>query len=123
MTCAIVSAAFGAEYERMSKATFPSHLEYARRIGAECHLLKCRKFVAPVTPHWEKLQIADLLGTYDRLIWLDADVFVRPNAPSLFEIVPDGSFGDYDKSTTGYRDYPEYFRLWRWCPLRSRLSP
>ena len=41
----------------------------------------------------EKLQLADLLLDYDRIVYVDADVLIHPEAPSLLDIVPEERFG------------------------------
>lgn len=43
-------------------------------------------------PGFEKFQIRDLLKCYDAVLWIDNDAVVLKGAPSLFEIVPQGTF-------------------------------
>lgn len=112
MRKAIVSAAFGWKYSRISSVTYPTQKGYAQRVGADFIALSVRKFQPPATPHWEKLQLGDLLNEYDRLLWLDSDVIVRSDAPDLFQIVPEGLLGASDESISGYWDYPGMFRTW-----------
>ena len=112
---AIVSAAFGPRYEAMTKITWPAMQSYSQRIGADFIPFRERKFVK-TTPHWEKLQVGAVLADYDRVLWLDVDTLVRPDTPSLFEVVPIGTVGAYDESFSKYWDYPNFFVEW------SRLS-
>jgi lipopolysaccharide biosynthesis glycosyltransferase len=44
-------------------------------------------------PIWARLLMKDLLGDFDRILYLDADVAVRPDAPNLFERVPETHLG------------------------------
>ncbi|SFM79504.1 glycosyltransferase [Methylobacterium pseudosasicola] len=45
--------------------------------------------------HRLKSVAAELLHTYDRLLLLDADVVIRPQAPNIFDVVPDNMLGAY----------------------------
>jgi len=42
------------------------------------------------SPAWtEKLYIGELLKTYDRVLYLDADIIVAPHAENIFDVYPD----------------------------------
>ena len=43
-------------------------------------------------PHYDKWQIYDLIADYDRVLFLDADVIIRPDCPDLFAMVPTECF-------------------------------
>jgi len=49
------------------------------------------------TPHWEKYQLGDYLNKYDRIIYLDTDIIIRPDCPNLFDIVSDNKLGIVDE--------------------------
>lgn len=59
-----------------------------RRIRLNPRLLRPR-----LSLHLEKLQIRDILQDYDRVVYIDADVLIHPEAPSLSELVPEDHFG------------------------------
>lgn len=40
-----------------------------------------------------KLSISDLFGVYDRILYLDGDILVRPGAPDVFTVVPKDQIG------------------------------
>lgn len=42
---------------------------------------------------FEKFQIYDVLGAYDRVLRLDTDVLVSPLAPDIFNVVPEHALG------------------------------
>ncbi len=77
------------------KAGLPSKQEYARRIGADFINITDAKLGGSVAS--EKYQVREMLGTYDRILYIDADTFVVPDAPNLFNVVPEDHFGAYDE--------------------------
>lgn len=79
--------------ERWIAAGLPSKREYARRIGADFVNITKAKLGGSVA--MEKYQIGGM--DYDRVLYLDADIVIDPGAPSLFDVVPEGSFGAYDE--------------------------
>ena len=88
---AVVSAAFGDHYRNLSRISFPTFIDYASRIGSDFISIGNRMFPY-ANPSWEKMQIGNLLEIYDAVLWIDADALVSPNAPSLFSLVPKGTF-------------------------------
>ncbi|WP_153915098.1 glycosyltransferase [Shewanella sp. TC10] len=81
----------------MYKAAITSFEEYGKKVGADVivskelhyHLhVNNKKYDA--SPAWsEKLYIAELLKTYDRVLYLDADILVSPFAENIFEECPE----------------------------------
>ncbi len=82
---------------RWMKAGLPSKKEYAKRVGADFINIIQPKLGGSVAS--EKYQIGGMLDRYDRVVYLDADLFIRPDAPSLFEVVPADHFGIFNEST------------------------
>lgn len=80
--------------------TRPFAEAYAARIGAEYRLWHAQKD-GKLPPHksvleaiiFSKSALDVFARQYRRVLWLDADVFVRPKAPNIFDVVPDGAFG------------------------------
>ena len=104
--------------ERIWEKTHPYFEAYADKVGAD--LIKMteiptiqrpvyeaefsKKIVryeeAPLYPsaHWLKLTINHWLHKkYRRLIYLDADMIIRPDCPNLFEVVPDNYMGLFNE--------------------------
>ena len=78
-------------------AGLPSKQAYARAIGADFINIAEPKLGGSVAS--EKYQIGDLLHRYDRVFYLDADLFIRPDAPNIFTVVPPDYLGIFDEST------------------------
>jgi hypothetical protein len=98
MKKAIVSAAFGDFYERMTQITFPTFSRYAERIKAEFIHIKTRKFQGRGTAHVEKFQVYDVLESYDVVAWVDCDALISSHACSIFDAVPVGHFAAVDEA-------------------------
>lgn len=107
MKLAVCSLAHGEKYENISKFTFPLFREYAARIGADFKEIKWdNKQELVYSPAWLKLILLyGLLKTYDRVIFLDADIVIHPELESLFDIVPETHFGAYQEGDYIDRSY------------------
>lgn len=88
----VITLAIGKSFEEMGKFTHPLMKRYAEKCNAEFIVLDQRKLdrdLGLVT--YEKLQVFDYLdGTFDKVLFIDTDVVVCPNAPNLFELCPPG---------------------------------
>ena len=78
--------------------------KYADRIGADFIVIDQPKVNYSKTKNvnpilFEKYQIYDILEEYDRVLYLDTDILVTPDAPNIFEIVP------YDRIAGVYEDF------------------
>jgi FkbM family methyltransferase len=70
---------------------------YAKRINADLiirteqlsNLFEQEVGLNVTTACFEKLFIEDLLQTYDRVLYLDADILIHPNSPNIFDIYSD----------------------------------
>jgi lipopolysaccharide biosynthesis glycosyltransferase len=104
---AVVTVAIGAEFREIAALTHPFMADYASRIGADFVSLH-----GPVeNPYLEKLRLGDYLCLYDRILFLDSDVIVRPDCPDLFELVPADCFGAWLASNHSPRFDPEIAQL------------
>jgi len=70
---------------------------YAERVGAD--IVDGRFHDHPeITKRFTQIQLSKLdtmreaLEQYDRVLWLDVDVMVRPDAPDIFEVIPDNKW-------------------------------
>lgn len=90
---AIVTLSIGEGY-KLPDVTHPMMRAYAEKLGAD--------FVVINTPqlnlssvHYEKYQIYKLLEYYERIIYLDTDILVKPDCPNLFKMVPEDHLGAF----------------------------
>lgn len=50
-------------------------------------------------PLFGKFKVGNLLDQYDRVLYLDCDILVRPDSPDLFKIVPEDSFAAFNEGS------------------------
>lgn len=80
--------------------TFRRHLSYAMRCDAVFYPL-----MPPFGMTFSRLMqykleaMHGLLETYDRVLWVDADILIRADAPSLFSLVPPMLFAAADEGS------------------------
>jgi lipopolysaccharide biosynthesis glycosyltransferase len=94
---AVVTLTMGVEYEAIAKITHPTLKAYAKKIGADFHVISEKKLKHNVPVGYEKLQLADYLKDYHRIIFIDSDIIIRPDTPDLFKITPEGWFGAFNE--------------------------
>jgi ADP-heptose:LPS heptosyltransferase len=96
MRKAIVTIVCGERYEEIWKRTEPFFWKYAEKCGADLIVLDDPSHVP--TAHWLKFSIYELLKKdYHRIAFIDADIIIREDSPSLFDIVPEDSFGIFNE--------------------------
>jgi hypothetical protein len=76
------------KYQTVSLVTHPTMKAYADKIGAEFVSMQIADGTADV-----RLLAKSLFTAYDRIIYLDGDLIIRDDTPSLFEIVPKEKVG------------------------------
>jgi|TARA_R110001592_G_scaffold141366_5_gene362821 lipopolysaccharide biosynthesis glycosyltransferase len=96
MKKAIFTLAIGDE-NPMYRAALLSFEQYAKKVGAD--LIVSKEFHYPITikdpqhtasPAWtEKLYIKELLKQYDRVLYVDADIIIQPDAENIFDVYDD----------------------------------
>lgn len=95
----IMTIVSGAKYQEIWKRSKPYFDGYADRCGADLLVLENLPDNLP-SPHWAKFGIYELLRKqYDRIAFIDADILIRPDAPSLFDLVPEDQFGIFNEGT------------------------
>ncbi len=96
--CALVTLAIG----KLDYFARTSELmrRWAEREGWDFHVIRQRRLRH--NPNWprrryaihlEKYQLFDYFNQYDRILYLDADILVKPAAPSPFSLVPEEAIG------------------------------
>ena len=95
---AIVTIVSGERYEKIWSKTEPYFLRYAEKCDADLIVLKGTEDNNLPSPHWLKFSIYDLLKKeFDRVAFIDADIIIRDDAPSLFDVVPEDQFGIFNE--------------------------
>jgi hypothetical protein len=93
---AIVTVVSGDKYEMIWARTHLSFENYALKIGAELVVIGTQPDIP--SQHWAKLGIYELLRKrFHRVAYLDADILVREDCPSLFDVVPEDSLGIFNE--------------------------
>lgn len=91
----IFTEASGFVFSRFAELTVPLMKSYAQRIGADfIYQEKERKSKYPL---YGKYEVFNLLNEYDRVLFLDVDIIVRPDSPDIFSIVPQGNFAAFQE--------------------------
>ncbi len=92
----IVTAISGEKYGKIWEVAEPYFVDYAERCGAELIVLQGGDNLP--SPHWIKFALYDLLKKeFSRAVWLDGDILIRSDAPSLFDVVPEDEFGIFNE--------------------------
>lgn len=86
MKTALVTITIGDYYNKIAEITHPSLKAYADKVGADFIVWKDQGSHA--YPHYRKLDIGKLLKEYDRVLYVDTDIMIRPDSPDLFKLVP-----------------------------------
>lgn len=96
----------GRDYQQIAQLTHPFMKQYAEKIGAEFI-----NITGPAErPHWQKFLIGQLLDRYDRVLYMDTDIYVKPHTPDLFGIVPFHEIGMFEEGK--YEDrYPAMMNI------------
>lgn len=92
----VLTIAIGDDYRRIASLTHPTFRAYADRIGASFHCIS-GVLLSENSPIWEKFQIYDLLGKYDRILYVDSDILISLDAPDLFQLVPQLYLGLFEE--------------------------
>lgn len=99
---AVVTASVGDAFTELGRVTQPLMETYARRCGADFVVIDkpalAGRFGLPA--RYEKFQLFDLLDQYERVLFLDNDILVSPDAPDVFLHVPVEAFAA--ASETGF---------------------
>lgn len=93
---AIVTLSIGEEAAAMARVAHPRLRAYAARCGAEFVVID--RQLHPAGIYFDKFQLADLLGRFGRVAFIDTDTLVSRRCPDLFAAVPERCFAAYLES-------------------------
>lgn len=122
--CAIVSLRIpGPDWVDVTESSVAA---YADRMGWEVVVLRERKIKR--TLRWwrrrkqnlllEKFQLYDVLNDFDRVVFVDADVMIHPEAPNILDEVPSGALGVLNEQF----GVEEPKRIEEWTLMQERLG-
>jgi hypothetical protein len=128
MKTALVTLIFGRPYQRAWREVCgPTWRAYAEKHGynviAIDQPLDTSMRAAMRPPYWQKLLVLrpDIAGTYDRVVWVDADIIINPDAPAITNDVPVEKIGLTDETSFPSREEHRGFQL-RLAAERDRLG-
>jgi ADP-heptose:LPS heptosyltransferase len=75
----------------IEELTIPRIKDYAQKTNSDFQILED---FDEVSKFWE---ISNLLGIYDRLLYISPFILIRPDAPNLFDIVPNDKLGIFNE--------------------------
>ncbi|MCA3015200.1 MAG: hypothetical protein INH41_22660 [Myxococcaceae bacterium] len=125
---AFVTLVAGDAYARWYRQhVFPSHQRFARLHGRPLVVLEGRLPPCGVDhphPSWDKLRVFEASQTrpYERLCWLDADLFTMRGAPDPFAQVDEGWLA-VDNDTYGVPAQATQDREWSWFLPPPEVPP
>ncbi len=86
---ALLTIVIGTDYQEIARLTHPGLSAYARQIGADFVSLN----TPSDSPTLEKFRIAEFLGIYDRILYMDTDIVITNQCPDILAVVPEDAFG------------------------------
>jgi len=95
---AVVTVAIGGAFDAVKERVYALMKAYAQKCGADFVAIETPSVFMPY-PHCEKYQVFDLFSRYDRILYLDVDVLITPDAPDVFAVVPADRLGMFDEET------------------------
>jgi hypothetical protein len=86
---AIVSIATGQTASSLAAITFPRFREYANFVGADFIAIRDNK--VPKYPLANKFRVGTITSNYRRVLYLDADIWLRSDTGNVFDLFSPGS--------------------------------
>lgn len=91
---AVATITIGDKFWKMASYTHPLIEGYAEKCGADFIVLDQRKMYEKCgLATYERFQLYELFDTYERIAFIDTDILVSPDSPSVFELTPPGKIG------------------------------
>lgn len=100
MKSGVVTLIYGKAFKELAEITVPTIKAYAQRIGAEPIAISppegsWEQHYPKNSPAWLKLNLANYIEKFDRVMFVDIDCLISPKCPNLFEIVPETHLGAF----------------------------
>ncbi|QJR81976.1 hypothetical protein CA267_015055 [Alteromonas pelagimontana] len=82
----VTTLVVGDEIEALAKYTVPRIQRYAESMGADFRVMGLTDISQRLSPYYEKNQIYNFLEDYEKVLYIDSDILITPDAPDLFAI-------------------------------------
>ncbi len=86
----------GKIHDIYAKISVPLMEEYAKKCNADFLYDQIDDFKYPL---FGKFNVGGLLSKYDRVLYLDCDILIRPDAPNIFAIAPENCFAAFNEGS------------------------
>jgi hypothetical protein len=127
MRTALVTLTIGDQYEKQWKdLCAPTWRHYAERHGYDVIAIDQPLDRSPRaqmrSPAWQKCLVLrpEIAGTYERVVWLDADIVINPDAPAITNGVPVEKIGAVDESV--FPTVEKNRAYWNWVASENQDS-
>jgi hypothetical protein len=110
---ALVTFTIGDRYVEGYKTFRPSHERYCKKFGAD-HIELCEPLVEGLTGARfiipQKLLICsqEWSAQYDKIAWVDSDIYISENAENIWDATPEGKIGMVSDDPFGKYNYRKY---------------
>lgn len=88
----IATVAMGDAGQAWADISHAGTRRYAEACGADFFVLSGAGLKS-LWPGFSKLLLGELLNNYDRMLYVDTDILISPDAPNIFELVPADKVG------------------------------
>lgn len=106
----IFTESSGSILKEVASFTIPLMEKYAKKINA--NFIYDYKKEELGCPLYGKFKIKNFLKHFDRILFLNIDILVKPNSPNIFEIVEEGSYAAFGEGFhCNANDHLERFQL------------
>jgi hypothetical protein len=116
---AVVTVAVGEESKRCLAVSYPLMRTFADAVGADLHVSEW-----PGVAEWPmscKFGIAGFAALYERILYVDADVILRPGCVNPLELCPAGRMGVVDE-LQHHRQQPKFGRERAYQQFRREMG-
>lgn len=110
---ALITLCVGDDYKSMIDLISPRMKKYAEKYMLDFEIITNK---VQEHPAYNKLQLLNYIDKYSRILFLDADVIIRNDAPNIFEVVPENHLGIFNEEylkicNCGQETIDEYNKL------------
>lgn len=93
MKCAIFTSLVEQDFFSLVQQSF---IDYSKKCNADLIIRQSQhveNYNTGLKATCERYDIYNLLNIYDRVLWLDSDIYITKNAPNIFDVVPSNKLG------------------------------